>query len=84
MTGAPPTVVLVDDHALFRAGVRAELEGRVDVVGEAGDVASAVRAVMAEEPLPEQAEVHLGKAYDHFNAVIFDGLLPDCLITLFY
>jgi tetratricopeptide (TPR) repeat protein len=31
-------------------------------------LSQAVRAVMAEEPLPEQAEVHLGKAYDHFNA----------------
>ena len=31
-------VALVDDHALFRAGVRSELEGRVEVVGEAGTV----------------------------------------------
>ena len=35
-------VVLVDDHAMFRAGVRAELAavgaGRVEVVGEAADV----------------------------------------------
>lgn len=31
-------------------------------------LSQAVRAVMVEEPLPEQAEVHLGKAYDHFNA----------------
>ena len=29
-------VFLVDDHALFRAGVRAELGDAVDVVGEAG------------------------------------------------
>ena len=33
-----PRVVLVDDHALFRAGVRASSAGSVDVVGEAGDV----------------------------------------------
>ena len=59
MTGAPPTVVLVDDHALFRAGVRAELEGRVDVVGEAGDVASAVRAVMAAGPDVVLLDVHM-------------------------
>ena len=32
-----PRVVIVDDHALFRAGVRAELDGLVDVVGDAGD-----------------------------------------------
>ena len=35
-------VLLVDDHALFRSGVKAELEGRVDVVGEAATVAEAV------------------------------------------
>ena len=39
-TGARNTrVVLVDDHALFRAGVRAELDGLVDVVGDAATVA---------------------------------------------
>src|SRR5918912_1032381 len=39
-----PTVVLVDDHGLFRAGVRAELEGLVRIVGEAGDVDAVIRA----------------------------------------
>ena len=34
-------VVLVDDHELFRAGVRNELAGLVDIVGEAGSVAEA-------------------------------------------
>ena len=32
-----PTVVIVDDHALFRAGVRAELDGLVEVLGDAAD-----------------------------------------------
>ena len=35
-------VVLVDDHELFRAGVRGEIATSVDVVGEAGTVAEAV------------------------------------------
>ena len=35
---ALPRVVLVDDHGLFRAGVRAELDGLVDVIGDAGTV----------------------------------------------
>jgi AcrR family transcriptional regulator len=39
-------VVLVDDHALFRAGVRSELSGLVDVAGEAGTVAEAVEAIL--------------------------------------
>ena len=37
-----PRVVLVDDHGLFRAGVRAELDGLVDVVGDAGAVGEAI------------------------------------------
>jgi DNA-binding NarL/FixJ family response regulator len=32
-------VFLVDDHELFRAGVRNELGGAADIVGEAGSVA---------------------------------------------
>ena len=37
-----PRVVLVDDHGLFRSGVRAELGKQVEVVGEADDVAPAM------------------------------------------
>jgi DNA-binding NarL/FixJ family response regulator len=45
-----PRVVIVDDHALFRAGVRAELDGLVDVVGDAGSVGDAIAAVLELEP----------------------------------
>ena len=45
-----PTVLVVDDHQLFRAGVKAELEGLVDVVGDAGSVEDAVPAILAREP----------------------------------
>ena len=44
---ASPRVVIVDDHALFRAGVRAELDGLVDVVGDAGSVGEAIACVPA-------------------------------------
>jgi DNA-binding NarL/FixJ family response regulator len=56
---ALPTVVLVDDHGLFRAGVRAELEGLVEIVGEAGDVESAVREIVARAPDVVLLDVHL-------------------------
>jgi DNA-binding NarL/FixJ family response regulator len=54
-----PRVILVDDHGLFRAGVRAELEGRVDVVGEAGTVEEAVEAITREEPDVVLLDVHM-------------------------
>ena len=52
-------VFLVDDHALFRAGVRAEIGARVDVVGEAGSVAEAVDGILATRPDVSVVDVHL-------------------------
>jgi DNA-binding NarL/FixJ family response regulator len=52
-------VVLVDDHRLFRAGVRAELGDRVDVVGEAGDVDEAVTVIRRVHPDVVLLDVHL-------------------------
>lgn len=52
-------VFVVDDHALVRAGVRAEIGGSVDVVGEAGDVASAIQAIRVLRPDVVLLDVHL-------------------------
>jgi len=52
-------VLLVDDHALLRAGVRAEIAGAVDVVGEAGTVAEAVALIAAERPEVVLLDVHM-------------------------
>ncbi len=52
-------VVLVDDHGLFRAGVRAELEGRVDVVGEAADATSAIAVITEHKPDVVLLDVHM-------------------------
>ncbi len=48
--GTGPRVVIVDDHGLFRAGVRAELDGLVDVVGDAGTVGEAIACVIELAP----------------------------------
>jgi len=52
-------VVVVDDHRLFRAGVRTELGPSVEVVGEAGSVEEAVPLITALEPDVVLLDVHL-------------------------
>ena len=55
----PVRVVLVDDHRMFRSGVRAELGDAVDVVGEAEDVEGAVAVITATGPDVVLLDVHL-------------------------
>ena len=58
MSGAP-RVVLVDDHGLFRSGVRAELGRQVEVVGEADDVQPAIDLIGSVQPDVVLLDVHL-------------------------
>ena len=58
----PWRVVLVDDHGIFRAGVRHELEqasDKVEIVGEGEDVATSVKAILATVPDVVLLDVHL-------------------------
>jgi DNA-binding NarL/FixJ family response regulator len=52
-------VAIVDDHGLFRAGVRAELEGHVELVGEAESVDAAIALVAEQRPDVVLLDVHM-------------------------
>jgi DNA-binding NarL/FixJ family response regulator len=54
-----PRVVLVDDHGLFRSGVRAELGRQVELVGEADDVEPAIDLIGSVQPDVVLLDVHL-------------------------
>lgn len=53
------SVVIVDDHSLFRAGVRTELDGLVDVLGDAATVEEAVECIPRLEPDVVLLDVHM-------------------------
>jgi DNA-binding NarL/FixJ family response regulator len=55
----PIRVFLVDDHDLFRAGVRAEIGSHVDLVGEADEVAAAIEMITERAPEVVLLDVHL-------------------------
>ena len=52
-------VVIVDDHRLFRAGVRSELGRMIEIVGEAGSVEDAVPLIKETDPNVVLLDVHL-------------------------
>lgn len=70
MTGTPASppaeavrVVVVDDHRMFRTGVKAELEevagDRIDIIGEAPDVDTAIAVIRRDLPDVVLLDVHL-------------------------
>ena len=65
-------IVVVDDHHLFRAGVRAELAAHHDVVGEAATVAEALAVIAASKPDVVLLDVHLP---DGGGVVVLEALV---------
>ena len=73
----PVKVFLVDDHALFRTGVKAELAGlddeRIEVVGEAGSVGEAVVRISSQLPDVVFLALSVSDAAEDVIAVIRAG-----------
>jgi DNA-binding NarL/FixJ family response regulator len=67
-------VVLVDDHGLFLAGVRAELGDAVEVVGEARTVGDAVQLIKETDPDVVLLDVHLP---DGSGDAIINAVAPE-------
>ncbi|AMB42589.1 DNA-binding response regulator [Paenarthrobacter ureafaciens] len=52
-------MVIVDDHTIFRSGLKADLDERMDVVGEAGTVEQAIAVIAETRPEVVLLDVHL-------------------------
>jgi DNA-binding NarL/FixJ family response regulator len=68
-----PRIFLVEDHAVFRAGVRAELGDAVEVVGEADEVEAAVELINERIPDVVLLDVHLPGGG---GQAVLQGVLP--------
>ena len=58
-------VFIVDDHELFRSGVRSELGREVEIVGDAGTVEDAVPAIVETKPDVVLLDVHMPAGGGH-------------------
>jgi DNA-binding NarL/FixJ family response regulator len=86
LTAGRVRLVLVDDHGLFRAGVRSELQAvgyGVEIVGEAADVDGAVAAIRASAPDVVLLDVHLpGGGGQRVIAAVRDDPSPPRFLAL--
>jgi DNA-binding NarL/FixJ family response regulator len=69
-----PRAVIVDDHALFRDGVRSRIGNEVEIVGEAGTVDDALAVIHAERPDVVLLDVHMP---DGGGLAVLAGVTPD-------
>jgi DNA-binding NarL/FixJ family response regulator len=76
-----PRVVIVDDHKLFRSGVRAELEPLLEILAEAGTVDEAEAAIASHEPDVVLLDVHMpgGGGVEVIRRAAAAGLRPTFL-----
>ncbi len=69
----PIRLVLVDDHRMFRSGVKAELDESMVIVGEAADVDGAIVVVAQTRPDVVLLDVHLPGGNGHGGSDVISG-----------
>jgi DNA-binding NarL/FixJ family response regulator len=79
-----PRVLIVDDHQLFRAGVRAELEPLLEIAGEASGVDEAVTAIEQHAPDVVLLDVHMpdGGGIEVIRRTAAGSASPPCFLAL--
>jgi DNA-binding NarL/FixJ family response regulator len=79
-----PRVLIVDDHQLFRAGVRAELEPLLEIAGEASGVEEAVTAIERDTPDVVLLDVHMpdGGGVEVIRRTAARVAQPPCFLAL--
>jgi DNA-binding NarL/FixJ family response regulator len=79
-----PRVLIVDDHQLFRAGVRAELEPLLEIAGEASGVEEAVTAIEQHAPDVVLLDVHMpdGGGIEVIRRTAAGNASPPCFLAL--
>jgi DNA-binding NarL/FixJ family response regulator len=79
-----PRVLIVDDHQLFRAGVRAELEPLLEIAGEAAGVDEAVELIETTAPDVVLLDVHMpdGGGIEVIRRTAARVAQPPCFLAL--
>ena len=72
-------VFLVDDHSVFRAGVKAEIGKAVDIVGEAGTVLDAITNIRNTTPDVVLLDVHMP---DGGGVAVIQGVVNGSVATI--
>jgi DNA-binding NarL/FixJ family response regulator len=83
MSDRPLTVVIVDDHSIFRSGLRSELDPGIEVLGEAGDVEKAIRVIGETRPQVVLLDVHLPGGTGGGGADVIAGSVTTAPATRF-
>lgn len=77
------SVLIVDDHSIFRSGLRAELDDDINVLGEAATVDAAILQVIALQPRVVLLDVHLPGGRGGGGAEVIREAAPLAAHTLF-